>query len=76
MHYLFYSSLFIAPAEAQLEKIWDQRYGGSSYETIRCVVPLANNDLLISGSSNSGISGDKSEASYGSDDYWIVYCHW
>lgn len=55
------------------EIIWQQSYGGSGYESpIRKIIKLENGDFILLGSSNSNISGVKSENSYGDYDYWIL----
>lgn len=55
------------------EIIWQQSYGGSGFESsIRKIITLDNGDFILLGSSNSNISGVKSENSYGDYDYWIV----
>ena len=46
-------------------------YGGSNKETI-WDVKLFNNALYYFGQSDSDISGDKNQDSYGSMDYWLV----
>lgn len=46
--------------------------GGSISDEPKCIVSLPNNNYLVVGFSNSGISGDKTEATRGSSDYWIL----
>jgi len=53
-------------------KQWDKTYGGSGREGLPSIISSTNGGYLVSGVSNSNISGDKSEASKGSDDYWVV----
>lgn len=57
---------------AQIPKIWDKRYGGTSIEIIKTINSLENGKLIIGGFSSSNINGDKTVASYGDYDYWIV----
>jgi hypothetical protein len=54
------------------QKVWDKTIGGSGSEGASSIVETSDNGLVISGSSFSGISGDKTEVSRGFDDYWIV----
>ncbi len=53
-------------------KIWDKRFGGIDYEAPSVFCPLADGTFLAGGYSSSGISGDKTQASQGSYDYWVV----
>ena len=54
------------------EKIWDKRYGGSLDETLEGLAPTMDGGFLLGGSSASGIGGDKTQASWGGTDYWVV----
>ena len=51
---------------------WQHTIGGNGDDNLSKVVQTADGGYLFGGSSNSGISGDKTEASQGSSDYWIV----
>jgi hypothetical protein len=51
---------------------WEKTIGGSSADHAFSIQQLPGGDYLIGGSSSSGISGDKSENSRGSTDYWII----
>jgi Ig-like domain CHU_C associated len=53
-------------------KLWDKAYGGSGDEFLSNIILLSDGNYMISGWSNSGIGGEKSEASRGGKDYWIV----
>jgi len=53
-------------------KVWDRRFGGSSYDDLCTVIATPDGGYLLGGSSASGADGDKSEASRGSHDYWVV----
>ncbi|PSR52709.1 hypothetical protein AHMF7605_03795 [Adhaeribacter arboris] len=54
------------------KKIWDKRYGGGGDDYLNRVIQTQDGGYLLAGSSLSGISGDKSQASRGDRDYWIV----
>ena len=54
------------------EPLWEHRYGGSGYDVAKAVIATTDGGYLIAGESYSGISGDKTEASQGSSDYWAV----
>jgi hypothetical protein len=54
-------------------KIWEKVYGGSGDDRLFGIVPaVEENRFLLVGQSNSPISGEKSEASRGGNDYWVV----
>lgn len=53
-------------------KIWDRRFGGTDYDHLAATIPTSDGGYLLGGYSYSGAGGDKSEASRGSYDYWVV----
>jgi hypothetical protein len=53
-------------------KVFDKKFGGTAFEKLADVTSLNNGQLLIAGTSNSAVSGNKSAANFGSNDYWVV----
>ncbi len=53
-------------------KQWDKRFGGDSYDALYSLQQTTDGGYILGGYSYSGISGDKSQPSQGSSDYWIV----
>ncbi len=54
-------------------KIWDKTLGGSSGgDDLPRIIQLSTGDYIVAGTSASPISGDKTVANYGMDDYWVV----
>ncbi|HEV8084380.1 MAG TPA: T9SS type A sorting domain-containing protein [Chitinophagaceae bacterium] len=51
---------------------WDKTIGGSGNDYLRSIKEVEKNKYIIGGYSNSDISGDKTEASRGGFDYWVV----
>ncbi|QMU27538.1 T9SS type A sorting domain-containing protein [Adhaeribacter radiodurans] len=51
---------------------WNLRYGGSSSDFLTTVLPTNDGGYLLGGYSSSPKSGDKSQNSYGKNDYWVV----
>lgn len=51
---------------------WDADFGGSDFEQFAAVQQTKDGGYIMGGYSSSGISGDKTQDSRGSDDYWIV----
>jgi hypothetical protein len=56
-----------APAVA-----WDKTFGGSSEDKLLDFTQTSDGGYIIGGLSQSGISGDKTQATRGGTDYWIV----
>ncbi|MFK8102485.1 MAG: hypothetical protein AB8G15_08170, partial [Saprospiraceae bacterium] len=52
--------------------VWDQRYGGSDIDEGYSMVPTTDGGFMVGGWSNSPISGDKTQASQGFADFWVV----
>ncbi|HNL06927.1 MAG TPA: hypothetical protein PKH93_05085, partial [Chitinophagales bacterium] len=51
---------------------WQNTIGGSGYEQLEAIQQTTDGGYILGGASSSGISGDKTEASKGSSDYWVV----
>jgi hypothetical protein len=51
---------------------WQNTIGGSSYDDLYSAKETSDGGYILAGRSYSGISGDKTEASYGGWDYWLV----
>ncbi|PWH83055.1 T9SS C-terminal target domain-containing protein [Algibacter marinivivus] len=64
---LIYTSFY---ANAQI--IWQNTIGGNSFDDVEDVIYTSDGGFLLVGVSESGISGDKSEANQGATDYWLV----
>jgi hypothetical protein len=52
--------------------VWDKTIGGSGSELISTIIQTPDGGYLVGGSSDSNISGDKSDDCRGLSDYWIV----
>ncbi|MBK7035665.1 MAG: T9SS type A sorting domain-containing protein [Bacteroidetes bacterium] len=51
---------------------WQKVFGGSNYDNLTDVEITSDGGFVISGHSNSGISGNKSESTNGVYDFWIL----
>ncbi len=51
---------------------WENTIGGSGIEDCRSIIANSDGSCIVAGISNSPISGDKSQASVGAADFWIV----
>ena len=64
--------LWIVKISANGDKIWDKSIGGSNIEGLSQIVPTSDGGFLLAASSTSGISGDKTQAAKGEEDFWVV----
>jgi hypothetical protein len=53
-------------------KQWDKRFGGADDDLLWEVKQTMDGGYILGGFSHSGIGGDRTEASWGHQDYWIV----
>ncbi len=53
-------------------KQWDKDFGGTDYDNLNCLIQTTDGGYLLGGYSYSGVSGDKTQATWGNVDYWIV----
>ena len=51
---------------------WQNTIGGSNDEVLYLIQQTTDGGYILGGSSNSGISGDKTEICQGGTDYWVV----
>ena len=51
---------------------WDKDFGGSADDNLYIIQQTADGGFILGGTSRSGISGDKTQTTWGTDDYWIV----
>jgi len=52
--------------------VWDKTIGGSGSDELLSLQPTTDGGYILGGSSESNISGDKTENSFGLSDYWVV----
>ena len=63
---------WIVKTDATGTKTWEKTFGGSSDESMRTLQQTSDGGYLIGGYSNSGAGGNKSQASKGDFDYWVI----
>jgi hypothetical protein len=51
---------------------WDESIGTSAYDYMRTIVQTSDGGYFVAGSTDGGISGDKTEAAVGGVDYWVL----
>jgi len=63
---------WLVKIDADGTQLWDKTFGGSGDDELSSLLVTADGGYLLGGSATSGISGDKTEASRGLTDYWII----
>ncbi len=63
---------WLVKVDAFGNKSWDKTLGGADFDQLSALAQTTDGGYILGGYSNSGISGTKSQASKGSDDYWII----
>jgi hypothetical protein len=66
------SDYWVVKIDAQGNKVWDSTIGGNDDDYLYSAIPITENTYLLSGTSHSPASADKSEDNKGNSDYWIV----
>ncbi len=63
---------WIIKIDSSGNKQWDRRYGGASSDKLWVVNQTKDGGYILGGYSSSDSSGDRTESSWGGQDYWIV----
>ncbi len=63
---------WIIKADAFGNKLWDKDFGGLTSDNLRSLRQTSDHGYILGGLSNSGISGNKTQASFGAFDFWLV----
>ncbi|MDQ4140866.1 MAG: T9SS type A sorting domain-containing protein, partial [Bacteroidota bacterium] len=66
------SDFWIVKTDANGIKTWDKTIGGTDYENLRSVQQNASGAIILAGTSSSATGADKSGASKGETDFWLV----
>ncbi len=66
------SDMWLVKTDSLGNKLWDKTYGGNDYEDLNGIAPTADGGYILCGTSYSNISGNKTENSFGSGDYWVI----
>src|SRR5207249_1335437 len=53
-------------------KLWDQSFGGTSGDSLRCVRQTADGGFILGGRSESTPNGNKTATHFGASDYWVI----
>jgi hypothetical protein len=68
----YYSDYWVVKLDASSNIEWQNTIGGNSADWLYSVIQTNDGGYLLGGSSESGISADKTEESQGYFDYWVV----
>lgn len=63
--------VWLVNVNATGNKVWEQSYGGSNWEGFNDAIEVEGG-FLVAAYSMSGISGNKTTASYGQNDFWVI----
>lgn len=63
---------WIIKVDQNFDRVWDKTYGGSERDFLYELIQTSDGGFLLVGTSESGISGTKSEPHRGQFDLWIV----
>lgn len=66
------SDYWVLKLDAAGNKVWDKTFGGQNTDRMTTLLQASDGSYLLAGSSDSGISGEKSQASLGGTDYWVI----
>ncbi len=68
------NDIWIVKTDANYNILWDKTIGGSLQDYLNSVL-IKNNFIYILSDSYSGISGEKTMNSFGTDDLWLIVCN-
>jgi hypothetical protein len=66
------SDFWVIKLDAAGNETWQKSFGGSGIDELRTLQLTSDGGYLLGGTSQSGISGNKTSQNYGGEDYWIV----
>ncbi|MCW3125844.1 MAG: C-terminal target protein [Bacteroidetes bacterium] len=64
--------VWIVKLDSMGNKQWDRRFGGTADDFLSRVKQTPDGGYIMGCTSGSGMNGDKSDSSRGSDDFWII----
>ncbi|MEO8086061.1 MAG: T9SS type A sorting domain-containing protein [Bacteroidota bacterium] len=66
------SDYWIVKTDSLGNKQWDKDFGGTLEDDLYSIQQTLDGGYILGGTSWSGISGDKTQATWGQADYWIL----
>lgn len=64
---------WIAKIDSTGTVYWEKNYGGAQDDTLQAIHMRCDRGLYLGGHSASGVSGDRTYANRGYQDYWAIY---
>lgn len=68
----YYSDLWLIKIDLALNIIWDKSFGGTYMDYSGLISKHSFNKLLLSGTSYSGVNGNKTSPQFGDADIWML----
>jgi hypothetical protein len=66
------ADLWVLRTDASGNKLWDQTFGGSSFDALRSLQQIADGGFILGGYSQSRPGGNKTSPYFGNDDFWVI----
>lgn len=66
------TDFWVVKLDANGNKVWDKAFGGNLNDNLEAIHQTSDGGYIVGGRSESGVSGDKSQASKGDKDFWII----
>jgi hypothetical protein len=67
------NDLWLVKIDEDGNYLWDKGYGSDQQELFGAIALGTRGGIIIGGSSNGGITCDKTDITSGGKDYWVVY---
>ena len=67
-----YDDYWVIKLDSNRNIVWQKTYGGNSSDRLNSIIVTDDGGYLLGGTSESNISGEKTENSKGSKDFWII----
>lgn len=69
---LGFNDYWVVKLDSTGAKLWDKNFGGTSSDRLSSIQQTSDGGYILGGWSLSGIGGDKTQANWGNEDYWVI----
>jgi hypothetical protein len=66
------NDFWVVRIDANGNRLWDRSFGGTGADRLQSLRQTADGGFILGGVSLSGVSGNKTGANYGLNDFWLV----
>jgi hypothetical protein len=66
------SDFWLIKLDSAGDKVWEKTFGGGTNDELETLLITSDGGYLLAGTSQSDVSGNKTSANYGGQDYWLV----